>query len=82
MMQSITGPRRYLWVKESDFSSRTPYGQPVDFTPPSLSGDRVENRWHVRTSHTIGLHTLIHRLSTLRRGNCGGFGKVFNNRII
>ncbi len=30
-------PQRYLWVKSSSFDRRTPCGQAVDFTPPSLA---------------------------------------------
>ena len=30
----FSGPQGYLWVKSSDFDSRTPCGQAVDFTPP------------------------------------------------
>jgi len=31
------GPQGYLWVKSSSFDRRTPCGQAVDFTPPSLA---------------------------------------------
>jgi hypothetical protein len=31
------GPQGYLWVKSSSFDRRTPCGQTVDFTPPSLA---------------------------------------------
>ncbi len=33
----IQAPQGYLWVKSSSFDRRTPYGQAVDFTPPSLA---------------------------------------------
>jgi len=47
-------PQRYLWVKRPIFGGRTPCGQPVDFTRHPWRGERVDNRWNVRSSHTTG----------------------------
>ena len=37
-------------------------------------GDRVDNPWNVRASHTTGYSTLIHRLTTLRRERMDAIG--------